>query len=538
MGRSSFTMCHRQLAAKTSCWVWWVISIQRSSKGSALLHLHPDTLHQRLGAVGQMIATRAYGTVTQLGHSLGVSRQSLYNWAKRGRQALEQLFGPPAAAPSQINQLDRQVLTLLVEGHCSYRGIQACLRCFGQTLSLGSIAAIVKRAQQRAQLWLDSHAPTSRRSIALDEIFGPQRGVAYLSIVDSKSWAVWTVAGPLAADSDSWTLLLWLAHDSGLRWYSAVSDGGSAMRQALRTVDPKAAHQRDVWHVLHQCSQVQARLERVVSGLREQAKTIARQVARLRAGGTALGHNPQTDKRAHALRFQVAVQTAAGLRYLRSELRRLLGVVVLREGRLLAQAGRQSELETVLALLEELAATAPASQQQELLRLHKQLRLALPQLLSFSAALEGVQQEGTALLGAQALGLLGWAWQRRKLLGYNNEELLVGLPVGWRGSAGLVLAAWEGATRASSAVEGWHSILRPHLAVHRVLSPGLLALLAVWHNHRRFERGEHAGQSPLELSGMAQELGDWLEVLGYPVPVAPQVSTSHQAAAFSAAPAA
>jgi hypothetical protein len=70
--------------------------------------------------------------------------------------------------------------------------------------------------------------------------------------------------------------------------------------------------------------------------------------------------------------------------------------------------------------------------------------------------------------------------------------------------------------RASSAVENWHSILRPHLAVHRTLSPGLLALLMVWHNHRVFTRGARAGFSPLQLSGIPDAPTDWLVALGYP----------------------
>ncbi len=58
--------------------------------------------------------------------------------------------------------------------------------------------------------------------------------------------------------------------------------------------------------------------------------------------------------------------------------------------------------------------------------------------------------------------------------------------------------------------------MRPHLAVHRTLSAGLLALLAVWHNHRVFSRGAHRGASPLQLSGMAEAPTDWLVALGYP----------------------
>jgi hypothetical protein len=52
--------------------------------------------------------------------------------------------------------------------------------------------------------------------------------------------------------------------------------------------------------------------------------------------------------------------------------------------------------------------------------------------------------------------------------------------------------------------------------VHRVLSRGRLALLAVWHNHRVFTRGLHKGSSPLHLSGMVDAPTDWLVALGYP----------------------
>ena len=65
-------------------------------------------------------------------------------------------------------------------------------------------------------------------------------------------------------------------------------------------------------------------------------------------------------------------------------------------------------------------------------------------------------------------------------------------------------------------METWHSLVRPHLAVHRTLSVGRLALLAVWHNHRVFSRGTHRGASPLQLSGMADGPTDWLVALGYP----------------------
>jgi len=75
--------------------------------------------------------------------------------------------------------------------------------------------------------------------------------------------------------------------------------------------------------------------------------------------------------------------------------------------------------------------------------------------------------------------------------------------------------AWNEAVRSSSAVENWHSVLRPFIAVHRSLSADLLAILAVWHNHRVAPRGLHQGQSPLMRAGLAKEPTDWLVALGY-----------------------
>jgi hypothetical protein len=197
-----------------------------------------------------------------------------------------------------------------------------------------------------------------------------------------------------------------------------------------------------------------------------------------------------------------------------------LEVVVLDGRGVLDSATRREELATVLALLAEVRAGAPAAQQAELARLQRHLAQALPGLLAFAEPLDRVQRDMAVVLGAAGLTLVAWAWQRRAVLGPTAEELLAGLPPSWRPAARVLFAAWAGAVRASSAAETWHSVLRPHLAVHRTLSPGLLAVLAVWHNHRVYPRGVHQGQSPLQVSGAPDAPADWLAALGYP-PVAP-----------------
>lgn len=489
-----------------------------------MVQLHATSPEQRAQVSAWMLLHGGhYGWVTGRSAELGVSRQTLYQWQKQGQAALLQTFTPATTLPVRTPAVERAVLTLWAEGHASERGIQRCLEALGYgTISLGTIAAVVGAAQRRALRWDAKHqAPSSERVVALDEMFGNDRRGAYLSMVDTASWAVWAIAGPVAVDHESWTLLLWEAQERGLRWKQTVSDGGKAMQLACATADPQGRQSRDVWHVLHQCSQAQGRLDRGVAQLQVQSAVVVRQAARLLAGKRPQGAKPVTDVAAHRAQLAQAVLLAEGLRYLSGELRRLLEVVVLDgAGKLLSPATRQQELATLLALLAEVAAGAPAPQQRELQHLHRGVSLALPHLLTFLADLEPGERQAQAVLGTEGLGLVAWAWQRRRILGPAAAELVRQLPEPWRMAAAGVLQAWESAVRASSAVENWHSILRPHLAVRRTLSPGMLALLAVWHNHRVFARGERAGHSPLHLSGLTGAPTDWLMALGYP-PVTP-----------------
>jgi hypothetical protein len=216
------------------------------------------------------------------------------------------------------------------------------------------------------------------------------------------------------------------------------------------------------------------------------------------------------------------------VRYLTGELHALLEVVVLRPTGVLDAATRQTELDVLLTLLAEVRDGAAPGQPGHLRSLHTTLTRALPSAVALVAGVEQVQQDVGEVVGTMGLALVAWAWQRRGILGPSTEEVVAGLPEAWRQAARVLMATWDRAARASSAVEGWHSIVRPHLAVHRTLTPGLLALLAVWHNHRVFTRGTHRGSSPLQLSGMQEVPSDWLVALGYPPMIdAPRPAAVH-----------
>lgn len=483
-----------------------------------MVRTHPSTPDQRAQWTAIMLAHQGqYGIVTRLSRDYHVSRPTLYRWRNQAQQALLGAFTPPLPPPSLPPSLERHVLTVLVHAHASDRGIQTCIHTLTQRgISLATITRILHEAQQRALIWMQTHVPASMRALALDEIYANDRHGAYLNVVDVHSGAVWASEGPLAVDTESWTLVLWSLQERGLHWDRVVLDDGAAMQAACRYLTPALALQGDQWHVLQSCAQVQARLERRLRELETQTVVVARQAARLAQGKRPQGRNPKTDVLAHAQDVAAARRLSDGVGYLTQEVRRLLDVVVLDGRGVLDAAQRQTDLDAALALLAEVADSAQPPQQELVGQLHARLQAALPQLLTFVPHVAQVQHDLRSVLSGERQALLAWAWLRRKRLGWTSRDILAATPPEWRNSARMLLATWDDAVRVSSAVERWHSILRPHLAVHRTLTTGMLALLAVWHNHRVFTRGINKGKSPLHLSGMTDAPTDWLVALGYP----------------------
>ena len=493
-----------------------------------MIRLHSSTPTQRAHWASELVAHEgSYGMVSHLSRIAAVSRQTLYSWKATGQRALEAAFAPKELQGSQAKpcELHRAVLTLLVQGHASYRGIQACLKeLLGVEVSLGTIAAIVQTAGEQAQRWLVQQVPGEGRVVALDEQYSSKRGQAYLNVVDAHSGQVWATLPPVAVDGESWTLALWYLHEQGVVCKGSVSDGGKAIHEALQTTKAISTHQRDVWHLLHLAAQVQARLERVVQDEEERWLVIERQEQQQAATGhRPTGRPAKTTSHAQEQLLIELHRLLTAVRYLFTQLHELFEVVVLtgkKEPHLLGCQARREDVQTALDLLEEAIQSVPTTLQQEVQRVIKQVQRALPALLYFAQEVEASQQEAIEQVGEAAVGLIAWAWQRRKILGERPEQLLEAMEPAWRTTASSLLEAWNQVVRASSVVENWHSIVRPHLAVHRSLSAGMLALLAVWHNHRVAPRGIHADHSPLQRSGFPQPTGDWLQVLGYATPAA------------------
>ncbi len=156
-----------------------------------MIQSHSSTPSQRVQWVSKLLTQEGrYGVVSQMSRSHDVSRQTLYTWKGKGQAALEAALAPKQEPSESCQQLERAVLTRLLEGHASYRGIQRCLEMLlGVHGSRGKIAAVIQSAGQRAQQWMGSHVPATARGLALDELYGSTHGEAYQSAGRCAQWS-------------------------------------------------------------------------------------------------------------------------------------------------------------------------------------------------------------------------------------------------------------------------------------------------------------------------------------------------------------
>src|SRR5262245_16162949 len=113
--------------------------IHQHAREEPMVQSHPSTPQERVQWATYMLAHRGeYGLITQLSRTLNVSRPTLYAWKAQAQTALEQAFLATTSAGLAGATLERQILTLLIEGHNSYANIQTCLRALtAQRVSIG-----------------------------------------------------------------------------------------------------------------------------------------------------------------------------------------------------------------------------------------------------------------------------------------------------------------------------------------------------------------------------------------------------------------
>jgi len=415
----------------------------------------------------------------------------------------------------QSPSVPRGILTLVIEVHARYRGMPSSLRSMhGREISLGKIVSSVKEAGQRAHLWMNQQQAATPRALALDERDSSHRGNASLHVMDVHSGHVWASIPRVEVDGDRWTLVWWSVREQGISCVSTVSDGDWAIQEELSQVHGEEHYHREVWHLFPVAIHVQGRHDRAVKAEQDRVPVIERQAEREAHGQRPRGRRPKATLPEQQALSAPMGSVADSVRSLCQEWQTVWEVVVLRSGHVLRCTSRHGKIVAVVDLLDELTSCAIPAVQRHIHMRSKQIRLAVPHTLVCAKQRDARQEQASRVLGSEAVALLAWAWLRRVVLGPTSNELLQRIPSLWQADASPLLGAWDHAGRASRAVDNWHRIVRPHVAVHRTLSAGMLALLAVKPPHQIAPRGLPEGLSPFQRTRSTSSDLHWFAALG------------------------
>ncbi len=142
---------------------------------------HASTREQRSQWVAQMlVAEKQDGLISELSRQHQVSRKTLYVWKEKAERAIQEALGRGKEVVGAERQIERKILTMFVEGHSSYRGIQTCIEeLCGEKVCLEKIGHIINEVGERARKLLEYQKPIRKCAIAVDEQYSNEHGKAY-----------------------------------------------------------------------------------------------------------------------------------------------------------------------------------------------------------------------------------------------------------------------------------------------------------------------------------------------------------------------
>ena len=469
-----------------------------------------------------LLAAGQYGLMTDLAAALGTSRQFLYTLRARAQAALEAALAPGAPGRPRVDArpasdrtaVARAILVLSQVAHASVRDIQECLgELLGVQRSVGAIEAVLQEAAARArQVTLTPPQPVYAE---LDESFAADRPV--LEVVERRSGAVLALVPTEQRDETSWgcTLLDLVAQGTTLAGLTA--DGAEGLRAGAQAADlPEPA--LDHWHTLRDVDRSQQLLEhqayRALAAADRSQRAAVAEAYRQQHGRRPRGGRPlqapadPASVAATAQAAAAAVRRADDTAVVLATVRAVLRPVDPRTGQVRPPDAVAADLEAAAALLREAGGRAVDA---ATLLDHRRAGL-VASLTALHAALAAPR----TVLGEATVTFLAWAWQHRTGLGLADAaEAWPAHPA----AARWVWAALEAAGRTTGMVENLNSVSAPHRAARRGLPAPVLAVFAVYRNHRVFPRGKRAGHSPLDLLGLPSP--HWLDALGSGQPPAP-----------------
>lgn len=481
-------------------------------------------------AAATVASEGSYGRVMDLSRDFGLSRPTLYSLGEEMRRLLEEQFKPQLFEPGVLwvrvdqRQVERATIGLRTVGPNSIPIIHELLPIVypGLQVSYGTLWGIGAEAEGRATKF-NAQVPLSRSvAAALDEMFSQRQPL--LSGIDLDSGFIAILKAAEGRGGDDWAKELSAAKAQGFAPREVVSDAALGIKAGLELELSGAEHRDDCFHAAYELGKVLTRLEKSAYGAIGKETEAKLELKKKAAKGEDLRGAAQRLRRA-AERCNKAVELFDSFETEARGLREALEAVDVRTQKL--RSPHQMELE-----LEQGAARLRSLPNALCKKVGRYLKNRIAGLVLYCKELYEALGELAKSWGAEAVRYGALLWQAAELLQYGRQRwnrpaqlsaLLTGcselrsrLP---RERAAELIALLQQLFlkrhRASSALEGFHAGIRPHLYVHKGVSQGFLELYRAYYNLHTTRSGRNKGTSAYErLTG--QKVSDWLSMLGYP----------------------
>lgn len=471
-----------------------------------------------------------YGAMSELAEDFELSRPTLYALGHESTQVLEQHFEASLPEPGVLwvrvdrRQLERATIALRCRIPSSVPALTELMPTLypGIKISYGAMHAVVAEAEQRAAAFNATVELNQIEASALDEMFS--QGQPILSGIDLESGLVSQLRLATGRSAADWKEVLGTAQKLGFSPQIVVKDAARGIAAAVSELWPQAEQRDDCFHAAYEMGKVHCRLERTAYAAIEYEEHLKRQLHIEREKGRDTRGTAQKLRRA-TVRADKAIGVFDSFEQAQRAALEALEAVDIRTMTLRSPAQMQHELLCCAGAMLKLP-------DKGCRKVGRYLKNRTPGLVLYDAelseALETLPTEAEPWQVCQAAVL----WQAAELLHqrrqrWAREAQLSALRQAWNElTSALTLSRivalleqiqqlWARRYRASSAVEGLHAALRPHLYVHKSVSQGFLDLFRAYVNLRHRRSGRHKGSSAYELL-TGQSVEDWLSVLGYP----------------------
>lgn len=467
------------------------------------------------------------GGMTRLAREHRVSRQTAYTLERRALRAIEREFSA-ASEGSAFCSIDvdqrhvtRAVLALRVVGHNSIPDIvELSETLLGIRRGFGTVWRLLDDAANTAEDVLREVRLDAIKAVALDEIFTGSTPVLVGRCLDTGY--VFCCQRAEKRDGDSWRAALAPCVVRGLAPGVVISDGAKGILAASKALWPKADHRDDLFHIVKKLKD-EARywFNRAIRAIDDEYKMEDRRARCAPPKRRSLGQKMRA-LRARSLKLIERSDVLEALvKRVSEELDEPLDL----------ERGHIRHSAEIRDALFDIASKIGALGPSRLEKISRTLERAIPGLLGHlddrdEAVLAIEEAFGVDATRFAALFVDARRRLRRgelspdRVAQLSAARLALNATVPDEALRDEVLHEIEAALqaryhRASSTVESFNSLLRPHFDVQRGASQRFLSLFAAYQNLRHRRSGRHKGMSAHQLLADPTQRGvhHWLDVL-------------------------